>query len=333
VENLKKFGDKLKDFGGKLKDFSGKIKDLDTGKMTTVATKLKEFAKSMQDLSKLNLKVNLYNVVTDGVTGMYDAVIGSETAIKSYGKAIITWFSDGVDSQKRTLYTNITTIATDAGSKFQNGYSNAYTGGSYVIDGFVAGIDANVFRAEAAAAAAAEAALEAAKDALGIKSPSREFYAVGEYSGLGFVNALHDFASTSYDAGTEVATYAKDGLSDAISKVSDVINSDMDTQPTIRPVLDLSDVRAGASTIGSLFSTDPTVGVLANVGTISSMMNKRVQNGNNDDVVSAIDKLRKDLGNIGGDTYSINGVSYDAESDVADAVKTIARAIKVGRRV
>ena len=56
------------------------------------------------------------------------------------------------------------------------------------------------------------------------------------------VNALGDYESKSYTAGAAVANAATKGLSGAISKISDTINSDMDAQPTIRPVLDLSDI-------------------------------------------------------------------------------------------
>ena len=56
------------------------------------------------------------------------------------------------------------------------------------------------------------------------------------------------------------------------------------------------------------------------------------QNGVNDDVISAIDNLGRKLGNISGDTYQINGITYDDGSNVSDAVKTLIRAAKVERR-
>ena len=63
------------------------------------------------------------------------------------------------------------------------------------------------------------------------------------------------------------------------------------------------------------------------------MMNQRNQNGVNSDVVSAINKLRKDLGNTrGGDTYNVNGVTYDDGSNISNAVKSIVRAARIERR-
>ena len=75
----------------------------------------------------------------------------------------------------------------------------------------------------------------------------------------------------------------------------------------------------------------PSIGVMSNIGAISSMMNRN-QNRGNDDVVSAIDALSKRLGNTSGDTYNINGVTYDDGSNITDAVKTIVRAARIERR-
>ena len=61
-------------------------------------------------------------------------------------------------------------------------------------------------------------------------------------------------------------------------------------------------------------------------------MSRRGQNGVNDDVVDAINKLSKRLDNVGNTTYSVNGVNVGGDEDVANAFRTIARAIKVEGR-
>jgi hypothetical protein len=107
----------------------------------------------------------------------------------------------------------------------------------------------------------------------------------------------------------------------------------MDFNPTIRPVLDTSNVQAGVGAITSMFNKTQSIGVLANVGAISTNMGHSGQNGTNADVVSAIDKLRGDLSGLGTTQYNINGITYDDGSNIADAVKTIARRVKIERRV
>ena len=209
--------------------------------------------------------------------------------------------------------------------------SNATTAGKNLVQGFANGITNNEYLATNAAREIAKAALDAAKAALDEHSPSREMYKVGDYAGQGFVNALIDSARNSYDAGYTMADSARKGLSGAISKVSDLISNGIDSQPTIRPVLDLSNIESGAGAINGMFGN---IGVGANLNAISSSMEARLQNGTNSDVVSAIDKLRNDLGNIGGTTnnYNVNGVTYDDGSNITDAVRTIVRAATVERR-
>ena len=133
------------------------------------------------------------------------------------------------------------------------------------------------------------------------------------------------------DSAASMADSAVNNTKSILSRIVDTINSDVDTQPTIRPVVDLSNVTDSANSINSLFTMAPSIGVMSNIGAISSMMNRN-QNRGNDDVVSAIDALSKRLGNTSGDTYNINGLTYDDGSNITDAVKTIIRAARIERR-
>ena len=170
-------------------------------------------------------------------------------------------------------------------------------------------------------------------NALQIKSPSKVLYRTGRYAGQGFVNGLAAYEKTSYEVASNVADYARSGLSDAISRIRDIITGKIDVQPTIRPVLDLSDVKSGANRIGTMFGLNPSVGVSANIGAISSMMSQRIQNGPNSDVVSSIEKLRRDISKLEGNTYNVNGVTYDDGTNISEAVKSLIRAAKIERRV
>ena len=93
----------------------------------------------------------------------------------------------------------------------------------------------------------------------------------------------------------------------------------------------MSEVSSGVGMIDSMFGLNPSIGMLAQVGTISNMMNRN-QNGANDDVITAIKSLGRSLNGRTGDTYNINGITYDDGSNIADAVKNIVRAARVERR-
>ena len=126
--------------------------------------------------------------------------------------------------------------------------------GAYLVEGFADGISENTYRAEAKARAMARAAAEAAEDELDEHSPSRVGYHIGDFFGLGFVNAIGTYAVKAYNASAEMADSAKTGLGNAIAKVKGMIDNGVDGQPTIRPILDLSDVEEKSHRLNTLFS-------------------------------------------------------------------------------
>ena len=167
--------------------------------------------------------------------------------------------------------------------------------------------------------------------ALDINSPSKVFKGFGEYCGEGLAIGLSNYVNYAYNAGSDLGDSAAAGLNNAVSKISKMIENDIDSQPVIRPVLDLSNVQAGAGAINGMFGMSPSVGVMSKVSSISSSMNK-IQNGGNDDVISAIADLKHTMENATGDTYNINGITYDSGSEVQSAIETIVRATIRERR-
>ena len=143
---------------------------------------------------------------------------------------------------------------------------------------------------------------------------------------------MKNIASSVYKSGSELGERTANSVSSAISNVASLFSSDIDVQPTIAPVVDLSNVKSGVGAINNMLGQEVMVGANANISAINFGMARINQNGVNGDVVSAIDKLRKDLGNIQGNTYNVNGVTYDDGSNVSNAVKDLVRAARVERR-
>ena len=81
-----------------------------------------------------------------------------------------------------------------------------------------------------------------------------------------------------------------------------------------------------------LNSTVP-LNVLGRVNSIDRSMNDRIQNGTFDDVVKAVDRLRTGLSEIGGPSYTINGITYDDGSNIANTIGDLTRQIRLERRV
>ena len=165
-----------------------------------------------------------------------------------------------------------------------------------------------------------------------INSPSKLYFGYGKYIVQGLINGIRTYSDSVPTVITKMANLASESMNDIIAHIAELFNGDMDVQPTIAPVLDLSNVRSGISTMNGLLGNS-TMAAFANAGGISSMMNSRGQNGVNDDIVSELSKLRADLSNMEKNVYNVNGVTYDDGSNISEAVKTIVRAARIERRI
>lgn len=212
-------------------------------------------------------------------------------------------------------------------------YTAFYNAGSYLVTGFANGISANAYRAVAKAVIMANMVEQAARNALGINSPSKVFQDIGAGIPEGFAMGINTLGSTVDESVSSMASTAIDSARSTMGSILDALSGEMEAQPTIRPVIDLSDVKTGIGAISGMFDGVQGVGVQTNIGAITTMMNRNGQNGRNADVVSALDKLNRKMDNIGNTTYQINGVTYDDGSNIASAVQTITRAALRERRV
>ena len=142
------------------------------------------------------------------------------------------------------------------------------------------------------------AGVEAVKTTLDINSPSRVFRELGNFTGLGFVNGLHSYVEKSYDIGADMAESTKSGLSNVLQTVADIVNGGVEMEPTIRPVLDLSNVASGVDTLDSLFYSRRAIGLAGQASVAFSSPRDKSQAAftvNNSDVVAELKSLRGEM--------------------------------------
>lgn len=297
----------------------------------------------------VELIINFINGIADGIRENTDKMIAAvDNLMDAILYAIAAWFTyvtskggelteklaggikDKIEKAKSAAREVVTKVIDGIKEKFES-FKQA---GKDLIDGFKQGIKDKASKVVEAAKGVVSDALDGAKKLLGIHSPSRKFAEVGMQSDEGIIVGLKKYASKVSSTARGVGKGALDAMSGAISGISDIFNGDFDDQPTIRPVLDLSNVESGANRIGSLLSGTRTLAVdTGSINAISASV-RRIQNGSDSsDVVSAIKGLRKDLSNISNTTYSIGGISYESGSDVADALNALVRAIKLEGRI
>lgn len=261
--------------------------------------------------TKMNDALKKFNSVGQKIL----AAIGNEIIAKW------KWLSDSLGG---AITKTINTINSEK-------YDSFKTLGKQMAQGFADGITAKKDDVVTAASAVAQAAANATKTTLDIHSPSRVLMGLGEYAGQGFVIGLKAYQAASYSAGETVADAATIGINESLAQIQRLMESDMEWQPTITPVLDLSGVQNGASRMQSMLAGASVSASTANA--ISFSMNSRTAGASNTDIVKAINDLNKRMDSIQQNVYNVNGITYDDGSNVASAVGQLVNAMQIKRRV
>lgn len=142
------------------------------------------------------------------------------------------------------------------------------------------------------------AGVEAVKSTLEINSPSRVFRELGSSTGLGFVSGLAGYAERSFAAGADMADSAVDGLSGAIAGLPDLLSGEAEMRPTIRPVLDLSDLTGASTQIDSLFYPLRSIRLAGQASLAfqnASGENRMTVKVDNDDIIEELRTLRSEM--------------------------------------
>ena len=311
---------------GPLGDFSDTVKKWNGVSIPKgLGDQLKDFAGGVTAITDIS-----------GISDIPEQVSNVADSIAEFSKIGITAINSGLSnftSALTKMSSTLTTSVTNAVNKVRGYYDDFYTAGYYAVAGFADGITAYTWMAEAEASAMASAALDAAEKVLGIESPSKEFQEVGKWSDMGMVVGLKTYANRVDAAARNVGYGAVDSLRESLTGISTVISSNMLSEPTIRPVLDLSEVKSGMGYIGNMFGGKQTLSVSTSGAAHVTTSMQRLQNRqNSNELLSAISGLQKDIANTPHNVYQINGVSYAEGSDVANAIKTIVRATKIDGR-
>ncbi len=106
----------------------------------------------------------------------------------------------------------------------------------------------------------AESMVNAIKRKLKIKSPSKEFALIGEYSAEGLAKGLEETSHVVEKSAENVGKDAILALRKTIAGMSQLVSDHIDLNPTIRPVIDLSQVKKDASNLAGMVPSQLAVG-------------------------------------------------------------------------
>lgn len=151
-------------------------------------------------------------------------------------------------------------------------------------------------------------------DFFGIHSPSRVMAGIGEYLSLGLAQGITDETGSVVQGVQDVSDTALSTMMDLAQRVGDIASDDFEYEPSIQPVVDMSDVQNGVDWLNdTLFqngtvalNAERTAGLAANVVRRAEVTkaqqeeaNKADQKANpNADIVSSVEALGEHIDSI-----------------------------------
>lgn len=261
---------------------------------TIGSTSVDKFMKSFSD-SKIKASVavnaliaNIKNALTSSETQLerkfevtaqkgMKGLTNKKSEFKTAGAELIKSFASGVSGQTSTVQNHFSTLISNCLVTVRNHYSQFQSAGSYLVAGVANGIAANSGSAASAARSMAGKAATASARRLQENSPSKVGYKIGDYFGIGFTNGITDNIRNAGITSDALAESATTGLSNAVSKIASLIDSGVDMNPTIRPVLDLTEIQNGSAAMADLMSTlsgRPVEGTVSIAAKTANSMNR-----------------------------------------------------------
>lgn len=235
------------------------------------------------------------------------------------GKSIIFRIRDGLINAKDTVVSKMTEIGDKIKSAISDKFNEFVNVGKNIINGIKKGLSDNevIKKIKNAAKKVADAIPDTVKKALKIASPSKVFIEIGKYIDQGLAVGLDKYSVMATNASEDVGNAALDSMKAALAKASETIENDVDAEPTIRPVLDLTDITNGVGTIDDMLSADRAINLAAYS---SGSMNANM--ANQQTMSSMFDSLKSTLSNLMSNNQNgvVNNNTFNVSGDDPKAI-------------
>ena len=269
-------------------------------------------------------------LITTGIA----VIKGGISGFTAGGKQLLQGLCNGIKGMQGAAKSAVKTCINAAKTAASNLGGALISAGKSLIQGLVSGITSMASSVASKARSVVQGAVNAARAALKINSPSKVFIEIGKFVDQGFIIGMERYAANVAGTAGTVAGNVVDSFSKPLSALNDVIDTDVNTNPVITPVLDLSNVRANSRRLNNMIPGSGDIALSTDAANIMTSSMGTVQNGvTNSEIVSAIKDLKDNIPTAGNTNYNINGITYDDGSNIVNAVETLVRAARIERRI
>lgn len=314
-KSISEVGTSVGDVGDGIERFGNGIRTLEGIAWVSTAAGMLKIANATKELNK-----NKFDGDTTDITNYISAINSMVVTIENLSSRMRTAGRNLASSFGGTLVSTIRSY-----------YSSVYSAGQYVVSGFINGINSKTAAAKSAARALGNATNAALKSSLRERSPSKISYQFGEYYSQGLADGMDDTSNKAEKSATNLGRSAIKGLKYAISKVSEIMGDNMDTNPVITPVIDLTNVKSGGRQLNGMLTdmTNKSIGLSSSVSlanSVSSGMRSSMEVQDSsvvDSIKNLINTLKDNDSATMNNTFNINGTNAkEIASEVSKILQT-----------
>lgn len=229
------------------------------------------------------------------------------------------------------------TVANNASDALDEEVENSKTTFNTIGENITAGVADGMVSEDAkqnikdAAEEVKDTAKESLEGSLDEHSPSKLMRdTIGKNITAGIAVGMTKYVAPILNSSKAIGTTVLNSLANTKELASSVMDN-WSLDPTITPVIDMSNVEAASGQLAGMFSSQ-TIGINANLNGISRSMRQIQNNDPNADLMSAINGLKDNINN-NYTSYNVNGITYDDGSNIATAVQELISATNVQRRM
>ena len=190
------------------------------------------------------------------ISDMKSAIESNTGEIVSSAENLSQALIDAFNSKTSEITTRFSSSIATALKRIQGYYGQYYNAGYNLAKGVANGVRAGQWIAVEAVTTMSQEMINKLKDLLGIHSPSVVFANLAEYIPAGIARGIDKSSNLATGSIESLCRDMSDALVPAMSILDGIVKDEFNISPTIRPVVDLSEIRASSSQINSFLGRD-----------------------------------------------------------------------------
>ena len=256
----------------------------------------------------------------------------SKDSLVSSGKSLVLGLAKGIQDGKKNVSSAITTNLDNAAKQAKNKKSTFESVGKNLVAGMIAGINSKIPELTQAVIKLERLAERAVKAEAKVHSPSRVWMQIGAYMGEGLAIGIANSGSKVEEASTGLASVSEAAVTSAANAIAEIMENDSDINPTITPIIDLSNIDDGAAYIKSTLNPDALGLDAIYGGSLARSINRAFQNGDKND---PLNKLAKEIGAMNDTMNSrqlVNNIHIEGSEDPDAFADRLTRRFRLNAR-